>query len=66
MNVAELLQFTNLLLIPAVVYIVRLERRIGRLELMLEIITKDLQKHEACEERVFTELLHERGRHEQA
>jgi len=62
----ELLQYTNLLLIPAVAYIVKLEGRIGRLEMMLEIITKDLQKHEACEERVFTELLHERERHEQA
>ena len=58
MSWAELLQYTNLLLIPAVVYIVKLESRIGRLEVMLEMITKDLRRHEANEERAFDKLLH--------
>ena len=41
MTLAEILQFTNILLLPAVFYIVKLESRLVRLETRLEdLLTK--------------------------
>lgn len=37
MSVAEILQFTNLLIVPALGYVIALERRIMRLETMLAV-----------------------------
>ena len=38
MTVSEVLQFTNILLIPAVIWIVKLESRLAVLETRLELL----------------------------
>ncbi len=42
MTLAEILQYGNLLLAPAVVYIVKLEARLARLETHIEALLKSI------------------------
>lgn len=44
MNFAEVLQFSNVLLLPAVYYIIRLEARLVKLETRLEDLLTQLEK----------------------
>jgi len=43
MTIQELLQFSNVLLIPAVIYIVKLESRLAKLESRLELLLTQLE-----------------------
>lgn len=61
MTLAELLQYSNLLLFPAVAYIVRLEGRIGRLEILLETMAKGLDGHMKREEIMIGNIIHKGG-----
>lgn len=42
MTLPEILQFSNVLLLPAVIYIIKLEVRLARLETRLEYLLKQL------------------------
>ncbi len=44
MTFPELLQFSNVLLIPAVIYIVKLESRLAKLEGRLETLLDQLER----------------------
>lgn len=44
MTATELLQYTNLLFVPALIYIVRLESRLAVLESRLEALLTKLEK----------------------
>lgn len=44
MTAQELLQYTNLLFVPALIYIVRLESRLAVLESRLEVLLTRLEK----------------------
>lgn len=50
MTIAELLQYANLLLLPAMGYIIKLESRIGRLEVLLSTLSDSLAGHMSREE----------------
>lgn len=43
MTLAEILQFSNILLLPAVYYIVKLEARLVKLETRLELLLTQLE-----------------------
>lgn len=47
MTIGEVLQFTNVLLVPALVYITRLETRIVRLETVIKHLTEIIMKGKA-------------------
>lgn len=44
MTLAEILQFSNVLLLPAVYYIVKLEARLVKLETRLELLLTQLEE----------------------
>lgn len=43
LTLADLLQFSNVLLIPAVIYIVKLEARLAKLEVRLDHLLTSLE-----------------------
>ncbi len=57
MNLLELAQYANLLLVPAVVYIIGLEKRLIRLEVALQELISSLSKHVDREERLMCQIL---------
>ncbi len=55
----ELLQLLNLLIVPGAWYIVKLEGKITRLEVMIESLSKGLEGHMTREEKMFDRVLKE-------